>query len=722
MAITRSIFRRAPLAAAAAVVIAGSAMAQSGQTVTVTGRGLQAPSVAGFGDVALARSPFSALSLGASQLSDAGVSTLGALTRLDASVGDAYNADGYWAQVSVRGFALDNRFNYRRDGLPINAETALALDNKDRIEVLKGASGIQAGTSAPGGLVNLVVKRPERSVRSLTLALSDGGSMLGAVDLSERFGADKALGLRLNAAYEHLDPKVRDTQGQRSLWALAADWRIGPDTLVEAEVESSRQAQPSVAGFSMLGDRVPDARTVDPKINLNRQPWRQPVEMNGTTASLRLEQQLGADWRIAAHAMAQRLKSNDRTAFPYGVYEADYTCPQWCDRFAPDGRFSYWEYVSNHERRSTEALDLSVSGRVVTAGIEHRLQFSVLSSRYRARFQDQIFDLAGPPLGRIDGSVDVAPSAGFTDANTNRTERSTEWSLKDAVRLAPEWQLWAGVRHTRLQRESVRTSADADGSLRATNYRQSLTTPWLALAHQWDAATLVYASWGRGMESDVAPSRARYANAGQALPALKSRQFEAGVKNDGENHESTLAWFDIERPQSVDRGTCDADLSCTRVIDGSARHRGLEARLLWRSGAWAWLASAMWLDAERKGSATPGVNGLRPVNVPQATLRAGATYRVAAMPGLELNAALTAEGDRMVLPSDSSVKIPGWARLDIGVKWVQSLDAKSRITWRAGVDNATDRRAWKESPYQFGHVYLYPLAPRQWHVSAAASF
>ena len=73
---------------------------------------------------------------------------------------DAYNAEGYIDYLTVRGFVLDNRYNFRRDGLPISAETSIPLDNKARIEVLKGTSGIQVGTSAPGGLVNYVVKRP----------------------------------------------------------------------------------------------------------------------------------------------------------------------------------------------------------------------------------------------------------------------------------------------------------------------------------------------------------------------------------------------------------------------------------------------------------------------------------------------------------------------------------------------------------------------------------
>jgi iron complex outermembrane recepter protein len=705
--------------------------AQVSDTITITGRSPTAQAVSGFADQPLARSPLQGNLFGSQQLADTGITTLGGLTRLDASVGDAYNAEGYWSILSVRGFTLDNRFNYRRDGLPINAETSLPLDNKDRIELLKGTSGIQAGTSAPGGLVNLVVKRPTGKLRSARIEARQAGSLLTAVDLSDRYGPDGAVGLRLNAAYEHLDPQQRDSEGHRWLLALAGDWQIGADTLIEAEVEGSQRRQPSVAGFSLLGDQVPDAKAIDPRINLNRQPWGQPVEMNGTTASLRWQQRLAGDWRFTAHAMTQRLDSDDRTAFPYGVYDATYGCPQWCDRFAPDGSFSYWQYISDNERRTSDAIDLSVRGNAQTAGITHSLQFGVLSTRYRGRFDDQVFDLARDPsgngdvgLGNIDGTRDTLPSDGFIDANTNRRESSTEWYVRDVMQLAEDWQLWAGLRHTRVDRESERTSADSDGSLRATSYQQNETTPWLALAWSVADRTLVYASWGEGLETEVAPNRARYTNRGQALPALKSRQFEVGMRHDGDNHDLSIAAFDIDRPQAVDTGaSCpsgDPD-SCTRQIDGSVRHRGLEAQAGLHLGPWTWQASVMWLDAERHGSAQPGVNGLRPSNVPRGSARLGAAYRVAAVPGLELQAALAAEGDRIVLPDDESQRIPGWARLDLGARWQQVIDSTT-LTWRAGVDNVADRRAWKESPYQFGHAYLYPLEPRTWRVSVAAAF
>ena len=696
-------------------------------SVVITGRSNATVGVAGFGDTPLARAPLQVSVYGQGLLADQGIAQISGLTRLDASVSDAYNAAGYWSNLSVRGFTLDNRFNYRRDGLPINAETAMALDNKDRLELLKGTSGIQAGTSAPGGLLNLVVKRPNGNQRTVRLEAREKGSTLGAIDISQRFGIDSAVGLRLNAAHERLDPNVRNTRGNRSLLAVAVDWQLTPQTLLQVEVESSRQSQPSVAGFSMLGSVVPSARSIDPRLNLNDQPWRQNVVLDGDTASLRWQQRLNSDWRLTAHAMQQRLRSDDRTAFPYGVYDpTTYDCPQTpinlCDRFAPDGSFTYWQYISDNERRTSSALQLSLAGELRTGGITHKVEAGVLKSRYRGTFQDQIFDIAG--TGRIDGSLQTPPAPGFPDANTNRDERSTEWFARDALQLGTTWQLWAGLRHTQMDRSSARTSVDSSGSLRATRYDRTATTPWLGVAVQLTPKTMLYGSWGRGLETDVAPNRPRFNNAGASLP-LQSRQGEVGLKHGTEQVEAALTVFDIDRAQTADIGVCGGAGTCTRVIDGSARHRGIEASLMQQWAAWSWQASTMLLHAERQGSQQAGINGKRPTNVPAATLRLGAEYRPAGLPhlaglaGLALQAGLVAESNRVVLPYDESVRIPGWARLDLGASWQHKV-ANANLKWRVGVDNATDRRAWKESPYQFSHVYLYPLAPRTWRLSLQA--
>lgn len=703
-----------PVALACLALVACGARAQAASealpTITVTG---QAPTaraeVGGFGGVPLARTPLSATVIPEGDLKDRGATRMADAVSLDAAVSDSYNSQGYWDFLSVRGFVLDNRFNYRRDGLPINAETSIPLDNKAALEVLKGTSGIQAGTSAPGGLVNLVVKRPEGRVRTVELGWRSRHTVGAAADLGERFGTDERFGLRVNAAYEHLDSPLRSDTGHRRLLAVAGDWRLTPATTVEAEVETSRRSQPSQPAFSLLGDTLP--APTNPRINLNNQSWTQPVVMEALTASLRVRHQVDADWRLTAHLGTQRLETDDRLAFPYGCdAQGNY------DRYCSDGSFDLYEYVSDNEHRRTHALDLHVDGNFQLGGMPHTLTAGVLFSRYKARLEDQIYRRAG--IGTIDGETQVPPSDRQPDPNTNRTERSTEFYVRDAIELAPRWTAWAGLRHTRLHRSTARTSGDPE----ATDYRQSVTTPWLALSHAFMLHHMVYASWGRGAESNVVPNRARYTNAGQALPSLKSRQVELGLKRRSDGLQWSLTYFDIKRPVSSDIGTdCFTDTpgdTCTRRFDGNAHHRGLEGAAAWDLGAWRLSGSAMWLHARREGAADASLNGKRPVNVPGHTVKAGVEYRVAALPGLRLAAAMVHEGDRMVL-ADNSVRIPSWTRFDVGLVHQQRV-AGTALTWRAGIDNLTDKRAWRESPFQYGHAYLYPLAPRTVRVSLQA--
>jgi iron complex outermembrane receptor protein len=690
------------------------------QRITITGSAApRAPSVAGFGDdVALARTPLSATVIDQRALRDAGISSLADITRLDAGITDAYNAPGYWNQLAVRGYVLDARYNVHRDGLPINAETVIGPANKQRLEVIKGTSGLQAGTSAPGGLLNLVVKRPRDRVRDASLAWTQDGTVEAAADIGER---SATFGWRINASGTRLDPPLRASRGERWLGAGAVEWRLGEATLVEAELEASRQSQPSTPGFSLLGNRLPDANDIDPRTNLNNQPWTLPVVMAGRTGSLRVTHTLGesagAPVDLVVHAMRQRLDSDDRIAFPYGC-----SAESAFDRYCSDGSFDFYDFRSDGERRTSDALDVSLRGRARWGGVTHRLAAGVLFARHEARFNRQAFNFVG--TGTIDGTALVPPDPTLTDENTNRDERSAELRMQDAIDLGAHWSLWAGLRHTRLDRKSVRT----DGS-RATAYAQSFTTPWLAIGHALDERTQLYASAGQGIESEVTPNRARYVNAGQSLPALRSRQAEAGVKHDGERLAWRAALFDIRRPVAADFHADDGAPSfddcsdadpCVRRSDGVARHRGLEAEAEWRGDRLALRASALWLQARRRGSSNEAVNGLRPTNVPARSLKMQAAYNVPALPGLALLGFVTHEGERQALP-DNTAATPGWTRIDLGARYSHSLGART-LVWRVGVDNIADRRAWKEAPYQFGHAYLYPLAPRTWHASLTATW
>ena len=685
------------LLAASAAIACASPHAQTAATlekVIVTGRGDPTLGVGGWGDVPLSKSPFQASVINTEQMRDLGVQRLSDVTRIDPSVSDAYNAEGYWDFLTVRGYVIDNRFNYRRDGLPINAETSIPLDNKERIEVLKGTSGLQAGTSAPGGLVNFVVKRPLADpLRSAQLAWRQPGSVLGAVDISERFGEAKAFGIRVNAAAEHLDPYAHSAKGERKLLAVSGEWRISSDTLLEAEFETSHRSQPSVPGFSLLGPNVPAPG--DPRINLNNQPWSLPVVLDGNTASVRFSQALSAGWRWTGHAATQQLTSQDRIAFPFGCgAEGNF------DRYCSDGTFDLYDFRSENEHRRTDALELALHGSLNTGGASHSLSAGVLRSRYRARFQPEAFNLVG--TGNVQGTLFTAPDPTTSPAGGDRDEYSTELFARDAVRFGPSTTAWLGLRHTRLSRDSA-----------GTPYSQGLTTPWFAVSQELAADQLVYASWGQGMESAVTPRLPQYGPAaGAALPALKSRQIELGTKGHVGSTAWSVAWFDIDRPIPTDTGTAF-------FIDGSAHHRGIEAGVTWQSNAWLVQSGVQFLHARREGSQTVNINGTRPTNVPAATFKLLSRYDLASLPGLSIDANLMAESNRMVL-EDNSVRVPGYGRVDLATRYTQRTSTGT-FTWRAGIDNLFDRRAWKESPLEFGHVYLFPLAPRTVRLSIEAA-
>lgn len=673
------------------------------QTVTVTGQAPPSAAIGGFDDVPLARAPFGASLISPSELSDAGITSLADITRIGAGLSDAYNAVGYWSSFSVRGFRLDERNNYRRDGLPINAETALWLGNKSGIEVLRGTSGVQAGVSAPGGLLNLLVKRPNGTRRVATLGFEERGTYQLALDVGDRAGADGAIGWRINAEHEHLEPLLRSSRGKRQGLAGAVEWRLGADTRLEAELELNRQSQPSQAGFSMLGNAVPDAETIDPRLNLNNQPWSLPVVFSGRTASLRWTQKLGAELTFVAHAMTQHLRTDDRIAFPFGC-----SAEGSVDRYCSDGTFDMYDFRSEGERRRNDAVDLNLGGLAPWGSQQHRWRAGVLWWRQHADLPPQAFNFVG--TGTIDGTTVVPPDPTQSGGSV-RDQRNTEWYLRDQWVLTPELNLWLGLRHTRI--ESTDSGAAID------NVAQRFTTPWLAASFQLDERTMVYASAGQGIETAVTPNLVGvYENPNAPLPALKSRQLELGIKHDAGPMTMSAIAFDIRKPLFSD--LCPPTALCTRVLDGQQRHRGVELDATWRSGAWSVEGSATALKARRERSLDPASDGLKPTNVPERSLRAQVGYQMPALPELTFTAGVKHEGSRVVLP-DNSASIPSWTTLDLAARWVQRMEGTA-LTWRLGVDNATDKRAWRESPYQFSHAYLYPLAPRTWRASVQAAF
>jgi iron complex outermembrane recepter protein len=697
------------IACHALLLASASALAQN-NTVLITSPASQ--QVSGFENLSLREAPFSATNIDNATLRDLGAQRISDALRLDSSVTDSYNSPAYWDMLSVRGFMLDNRYNYRREGLPINAETMIAMDNKERIELFKGTSGIQAGTSAPGGIANYVVKRPpnsiESSVRSLTLSYGNGNNSSVALDVGGRYGENNAFGYRVNAAYENLNPYVQNAKGHRQLLALAMDWRINANTRLEWEIESSSRQQMGVNAASMTGNTLPSP--VYGQNNFSRQSWSVPGVFDGLTGSMRLKHRLDNGWMWTTQVGAQRLKTDDRLSYAYGCYaEGNY------DRFCSDKTFDLYDYRSENERRISDALQTELTGQVQLAGIQHELAFSWLRQRQIDKLSPmQAYNWAG--TGSLYGLSESAAAPEPYDLNTNRQEYSTEISVKDRIRVNRLADLWLGLRSSHIQRDSQRT----DGS-RATHDDRTITTPWVALSHKLPYNATGYASYGQGVEAQVTPNRSRYTNAGEALPSAKSTQKELGIKGAQGPWLWNAALFDITRPVWGDQGACEEDNSCTRKLDGIAQHKGLELGMGYRSHQWKIDMAATWLDAKRSQALiNPVQNGQRPLNVPSLVLRAAAEYRWTQVPGLRTTLRLSHEGERDLIEG-GAMKLPAWATADLAAHYSTKV-AGQNTDWTLALENASNRAYWRESPKQFGHYYLYAGAPRNLRLTVRTLF
>ena len=254
-----------------------------------------------------------------------------------------------------------------------------------------------------------------------------------------------------------------------------------------------------------------------------------------------------------------------------------------------------------------------------------------------------------------------------------------------------------------------------------TDYSQSFTTPWLAVSRQFGARDMVYLSWGEGVESDIVPTHGYGSSGGTPLTSTISRQWEFGYKHGDDARQWGLTVYDVDQPLDDDPDPAhEADNNPIYVHDGITRSIGAEASAQGRVGPLTLRASAMAQHVRREQALLSSNDGLRPTNIPDQALKILATWDIAQVQGLSVLANMDYEGGREVLPDDSA-SIPGWTRYDLGVRYSQSA-GRTTLVWRAGVDNLFDRRAWRESPYQYDHAYLFPLEPRTFHASLEAKF
>jgi iron complex outermembrane receptor protein len=717
-------------ALAQAFSLNAQAQDQGGQPiaeVVVTGArapNLERAAVGGFGDTAIVDTPASITAIGRTQMQDLSIRSTTEAMRYDASVSDAYNAVGYAEQFAIRGFALDNNYSYRKDGFAIPGDTQIPLENKERIEVLKGLAGLTAGVATPGGIVNYVTKRPtDKPLRSATAEISERGTLYGSVDLGGRFD-DRRFGYRINAAAADLHSYVRGANGDRQFVSGAFDWQITPDALLQLDLDYQHKAQITAPGFQLIRNEVLPTG-VSSRMLLNDQPWTRPVDTRDTNLGLRFEYRLADGWTATVAANKHWFKRDDFTAFPYGCSnEGAGYYPGYCS----NGDYDVYDYQSVGERKTPWGLQAMLQGRFGTGQLRHQLTVGASYSERHDSFGDYVYDYVGysnlwNPLVSPHAAADRVTGPVFE----RRSDQESALFAQDIVTITPQLTLHGGLRYVETKRSDYEEDRPVVHTAGYVASRDSFLLPSVALVYALDRDWNVYGSFSHGLQhGGIAPMET--ANENQVLDPARSRQVELGAKGSVAGLNLSASLFQIRQGLEY----TDPNHTVAVVVDGETlqrnpfvrggreTHRGFELAADGKLGAGLQAGvSLMALNTRQDGTGDAGIDGKRVTDVPNFKSTTWIEYAVPQLPGLKVDANWQYSGKK-AFDVENRVMVPDYHVFGLGAAYAMQLGA-SKVTVRARVDNLFDKFYWRDVTPALGG-YLLPGAPRTFRLSAQVDF
>ncbi len=594
--------------------------------------------------------------------------------RNTAGVTRQQNGGDTFDQLVIRGIAVENRTNYRLNGsLAIPNVSEIPMENKERVEVLKGASALYYGFTTPAGIVNLVTKRAGSTpVSSVGLTVDDKGSLQASTDIGRQFGDQNQFGLRINAAGGRVGSNIDGIDGNRRFVSAAFDWRVNNRLTLKADVENYRKRITEQAGITRPA-AVKGVITLpalpDPDKLLG--PAWAVFDAEVTNTQLRADYSLSDNWALtveAGHSEAER----DRRLASFSNYNV----------LTGAGR------LTGNDQSLKQTSDLfrtELFGTFSTGSVQHELTIGAAQSK---KTQDPIFQRNYGGASTVQNLynpivIGYLPLTALPTRPTTGAQDSKELGLYalDRITFSPQWQLVVGARRTHF--ESTQ-GASATIPLIAFDVRK--TTPLAALSYKFTPDLVGYVSYAQGVEEgEIAP--AGTANQNAHMPPGISKQKEIGLRwLTGGGMLLSGALFDIERPGAY------TNSANTFVADGRQRYRGLEISAQGRlTRALAWQLSAQSLDAEFR-DINAQYNGKMPENTAKQTASAFLSYDIAAVPGLSINGGAYYTGWRPVDDLNQAF-IGGTTIFGLGARYVTQLFGK-RTLWQINIDNVGDKRYW----------------------------
>jgi iron complex outermembrane receptor protein len=604
-------------------------------------------------------------------------------TRNTAGVSTAGVGQVAYNNLTIRGIAVDTTSSYKMDGsLNILSSTAFPLEDKDRVEVLKGASALYYGFSPPSGIVNLVMKRPTPTLSFTETMFGDSNGGLGDhVDVGDTIGK---FGFRLNGLAAHTDYGIKYVKGSRYLGSGAFDYKPTSKLTLMADVEYFQNSiiEPALFTPAAGATAIPNVSLLNPRTNIGGTDWTRNYtrEFNYLGKAV---YKFNRDWDISGsygRSHLLRLRDNPQLQITNTTTSFDPNSPTYG---AEKARYSaqntaYTNY--NYALELNGTLHFGNIRNEILLGASRSIRYLASSPNVRTTVnQNFINPVYIPNLNLI-----AQPRPAASRIDDQGVYAFDRLSFHDVV------QLLGGVR--------VSDYFD-NGSINTSN-----KTPYETKPVSWSGGIVVkpvswasaYGTYIQGLEENTVASISTD-NAFQSFAPISSTLYEGGLKFEPKkNLLVQLAYFDIQR-QGVENERATATTPVTGLLhayaDANQEFKGFEASA---SGYifpdLAVNATYTILSAKYKTFPVSAA-GRRVEGTPHGTWSLFAEYALSWLnPNLKINGGLYHTGSQL-LDQTSPVVIQPYTTFDLGGSYT-FLVGKTQLVARVNAQNVTNKRYW----------------------------
>ncbi|MGI0493622.1 TonB-dependent siderophore receptor [Alkalinema pantanalense CENA528] len=567
---------------------------------------------------------------------------------------------GRGGRFSIRGFddAPVLRDGFRNYGF---SQATPEVANLEQVEVLKGPASILYGEIQPGGVLNLVAKKPlANPFAELELQLGRRNFVQPRLDLSGPLNSEGTVLYRLNALFQNNDG-FRDYEKNiiRSFVAPTLAIKVNPQTDLNLSLEYLSEDRPADLGIAAVGNKVGNTR--------REQIVNEPddnVSTNYVNVGYNLEHRFNPNWKI-------------RNAFRYTFYGYDYNVialPLFVDNAGFVDRF----YASQEGESRSYTMQTNVVGQFATGGLEHTLLFGVDLNHSDTREFSVLdpttlttLDIFNPVYGQLakPNEADLFDFGG----RSLKSDRLGIY-LQDQIAIQKNLKLLLGVRY-----DAVTQKAEALPGLAVDANETEITstawTPRFGILYQPTESLSFYGSYSRSFT----PSANTTVN-GDPLEPERGEGWEVGVKTELFNKKllATLAYFDVKK-QNV--AVPDPDFPLSFISSGEQRSRGVELDLAGEIlPGWKFIASYAYINAEVTQDSDSSLIGNRLFGVPEHSASLWTTYEVqqGSLQGLGIGVGFNYVGDRQG-DLDNSYQADGYFVTNAAIFY-------RRNNWRLGLN------------------------------------